>query len=234
MPRWSARATTSAANEPTVPTRWGLDRPKPGRSTATRRTPDLRREVIVGVAGAAGVGRAVHVEHRRAGGVADVVEPEGAAVGQRERLGQAHGSSTLSAPPRVRPGQDGGVQPIVTPTEMAAIDAAAPEPVEELIERAGAAVARVALTMLGGAYGRRVVILVGKGNNGADGRAAARRLEARGVRCHIVDAAAAAEVVRPADLVIDAAYGTGFRGTYDAPRWPIPTCRCWPSTSPRA
>ena len=32
--------------------------------------------------------------------------------------------------------------PIVTPEEMAAIDAAAPEPVDVLIERAGAAVAR--------------------------------------------------------------------------------------------
>ena len=44
--------------------------------------------------------------------------------------------------------------PIVTPDEMAAIDAAAPEPVEVLIERAGAAVARVARQMLGGTYGR--------------------------------------------------------------------------------
>ena len=38
----------------------------------------------------------------------------------------------------------GSVIPIVTPEEMAAIDAAAPEPVEVLIERAGAAVARAA------------------------------------------------------------------------------------------
>ena len=37
------------------------------------------------------------------------------------------------------------VIPIVTPEEMAAIDAAAPEPVDVLIERAGSAVARVAL-----------------------------------------------------------------------------------------
>ena len=35
--------------------------------------------------------------------------------------------------------------PVVTPDEMRAIDAAAPEPVEVLIERAGAAVARAAL-----------------------------------------------------------------------------------------
>lgn len=110
------------------------------------------------------------------------------------------------------------MEAIVTPEEMAAIDAAAPEPVEELIDRAGAAVARTALAMLGGAYGRRVVVVAGKGNNGADGRAAARRLRARGVGCSVVDAAAAPAVLPPADLVIDAAYGTGFRGRYDAPR----------------
>lgn len=110
------------------------------------------------------------------------------------------------------------MEPIVTPEEMAAIDAAAPEPVDELIERAGAAVARTALRLLGGAYGKRVVVVAGKGNNGADGRAAARRLAARGVRCTVVDAAAAPAVLPAADLVIDSAYGTGFRGTYDAPR----------------
>lgn len=46
--------------------------------------------------------------------------------------------------------------PIVTPEEMGDIDAAAPEPVEVLIERAGRAVARAALEQLGGAYGRVV------------------------------------------------------------------------------
>jgi len=80
---------------------------------------------------------------------------------------------------------------IVTPEEMRAIDAAAPEPVDVLIERAGGAVARAALEMLDGAYGRRVVVLAGKGNNGADGRAAARRLERRGVRVTVLDAAVA-------------------------------------------
>ena len=62
---------------------------------------------------------------------------------------------------------------IVTPEEMRAIDAAAPDPVEVLIARAGAAVARAARRMLGGTYGRRVVVVAGKGNNGNDGRAAA-------------------------------------------------------------
>ncbi len=118
--------------------------------------------------------------------------------------------------------QDGAVQPIVTPSEMADIDAAAPEPVEVLIGRAGGAVARAARRMLGGAYGRRVVVVAGKGNNGADGRAAAERLEALGVRCTVIDAVDAPEVLPPADLVIDAAYGTGFRGSYDAPSLAAP------------
>jgi NAD(P)H-hydrate epimerase len=109
------------------------------------------------------------------------------------------------------------VIPIVTPDEMAAVDAAAPEPVDVLIDRAGAAVAAAALDLLGGAYGRRVVVLAGKGNNGADGRAAAVRLRRRGVRVEVVDAKAAPDVLPACDLVIDAAYGTGFRGEHVAP-----------------
>ncbi|MST32436.1 hypothetical protein GHK86_06840, partial [Acidimicrobiaceae bacterium USS-CC1] len=45
--------------------------------------------------------------------------------------------------------------PVVTPAEMAEVDRGAPEPVEVLVDRAGAAVARAALRLLGGAYGRR-------------------------------------------------------------------------------
>jgi hydroxyethylthiazole kinase-like uncharacterized protein yjeF len=109
------------------------------------------------------------------------------------------------------------VIPVVSPEEMRAVDAAAGEPLDVLVERAGAAVARVALEELGGAYGRRVVVVCGKGNNGADGRVAARRLRARGVRVVELDAATVPEVLPPCDLVIDAAYGTGFRGTYATP-----------------
>lgn len=115
------------------------------------------------------------------------------------------------------------MQPIVTPEEMAAIDAAAPESVGELIERAGAAVSRAALELLGGAYGKRVVVVVGKGNNGADGRAAAARLIARGVRCRMIEAASMPAVLPTADLVIDAAYGTGFRGDFTHPSLKDPT-----------
>ncbi|MGH9119535.1 MAG: NAD(P)H-hydrate dehydratase [Acidimicrobiales bacterium] len=107
--------------------------------------------------------------------------------------------------------------PIVTPDEMAAIDRAAPEPTATLIGRAGAAVARQAARMMGGTYGRTVVLVAGKGNNGNDGREAARRLRRRGARCIEVDAAEVPDRLPAADLVIDAAYGTGFRGDYRAP-----------------
>ena len=117
----------------------------------------------------------------------------------------------------------GGLVPIATPAEMNAIDAAAPVPVETLIGRAGAAVARMALQMLGGAYGRRVVVLAGKGNNGNDGREAATRLRALGVRVEVIDVADSPDVLPECDLVIDAAFGTGFRGSWDAPIAP-PGC----------
>ncbi len=113
--------------------------------------------------------------------------------------------------------QHGGMLPVVTPEEMSAIDASASEPVEVLIDRAGAATARAALDLLGGTYGRRVVVVAGKGNNGNDGRAAAVRLQRLGVRVEVIDAADAPSTLPEVDLVIDAAYGTGFRGTYDAP-----------------
>ena len=51
-----------------------------------------------------------------------------------------------------------------------------------LVDRAGGAVARGARRLLGGTYGRRVVIVCGKGNNGADGRVAGRRLAGWGAR----------------------------------------------------
>lgn len=107
--------------------------------------------------------------------------------------------------------------PVVTPEEMAAIDREAPEPVEVLIGRAGWAVARAALELLGGTYGRRVVVLAGKGNNGNDGREAARLLRARGVRVSVLDTLTAPTRLPACDLVIDAAFGTGFRGAYRAP-----------------
>ena len=107
--------------------------------------------------------------------------------------------------------------PVVTPARMAEIDAAASEPVEVLIERAGAAVARAAVEMMGGRYGRRVVVLAGPGNNGADGRVAARRLRRSGVRVDVFCAVEAPETLPAADLYVDAAFGTGLSRPYALP-----------------
>jgi NAD(P)H-hydrate epimerase len=114
------------------------------------------------------------------------------------------------------------VKPVLTPVEMAEADRRAiatgtPEAV--LVERAGRAVARHAMTMLGGAYGRRVVIAAGKGNNGADGRVAAQLLRRRGVGAEYfgledgIDRSSFGRAVQRADLAIDAMFGTGFRGS---------------------
>lgn len=111
--------------------------------------------------------------------------------------------------------------PVVTPDEMRAIDEAASDPVETLIDRAGAAVALSAIDLLGGRYGRMVNVIAGKGNNGADGREAARRLTARGVKVRIFEAADRPDDLPAADLVIDAAYGTGYRATPDR-HWVAP------------
>jgi NAD(P)H-hydrate epimerase len=102
---------------------------------------------------------------------------------------------------------------------MRAADAAALTEVthETLVARAGTAVAHRALLLLGGAYGRRVTVVVGKGSNGADGRVAAEYLTRRGARVTVVGAADAPSALPPCDLVIDGAYGTGFHGAYDAP-----------------
>lgn len=106
---------------------------------------------------------------------------------------------------------------VLTPTQMAAVDAAASDPVDVLIGRAAAAVARAAVDVMGGTYGRRVVIVAGPGNNGNDGRVAAELLRRRGVRTRVHDVGSAPAVLEPADLVLDAAFGTGFRGAYDFP-----------------
>jgi NAD(P)H-hydrate epimerase len=114
------------------------------------------------------------------------------------------------------------VRPVVTAAEMAAADAAirSTVPLGDLIARAGDAVARTARGMLGGTYGRRVIVIAGKGHNGDDGRVAARLLARSGARVLTIDADAAPVTLPDADLVIDAAYGTGFRGTYVAPSPP--------------
>lgn len=132
------------------------------------------------------------------------------------------------------------MRPVLTPREMAAADEgtiAGGTPADVLMERAGGAVARAALRIAGGRYGKTALVFCGPGNNGGDGFVAARRLRAEGVhvRCFFVGdperaagaaahhldlmrrAGVAAEPfsggVQGADVVIDALFGTGFRGS---------------------
>jgi len=109
---------------------------------------------------------------------------------------------------------------VLTPHEMREVDAAFVErggSVSTLVERAGWAVAREARRIMGGTYGRRVVVVAGKGNNGADGRVAARLLQRAGVQVTTLAADSLPDVLPESDLLIDAAYGTGFRGHWSPP-----------------
>lgn len=77
-----------------------------------------------------------------------------------------------------------------------------PGTVPELMERAGGAVAEAVSRRHSGA---RVVAVCGKGSNGGDGRIAAEKLGGRVVEV-------GEEVPEDADLIVDALFGTGFRG----------------------
>jgi ADP-dependent NAD(P)H-hydrate dehydratase / NAD(P)H-hydrate epimerase len=115
------------------------------------------------------------------------------------------------------------VIPVLTADQMRATDAAALEVVDDahlFIRRAGYATAVVAKKMMRGSYGRRVVVIAGKGHNGDDGRIAASWLTEWGSQVRVLSAEDAGEAFidsRHADLVIDAAYGIGFRGTWTPP-----------------
>ena len=87
-------------------------------------------------------------------------------------------------------------------------------PAEVLMERAGRALARAAIRLAGGRYGRRVLVLCGKGNNGGDGLVAARVLRREGLSVRVVRLFEDDDVPDPAhfDVVVDAIFGTGFKG----------------------
>jgi NAD(P)H-hydrate epimerase len=79
-----------------------------------------------------------------------------------------------------------------------------PATTAELMERAGAAVAREAMRAYPRA--RRFAVVCGGGSNGGDGRVAAR------VLCEAGRDAVETEDVAGADVVVDALFGTGFHG----------------------
>ena len=129
------------------------------------------------------------------------------------------------------------MRPVLTPAEMGEADRRtidAGTPVDVLMERAGRAVAWTVRREMGGTYGRRAVVVCGKGNNGGDGLVAARALREWGVRVDVftleggVDRQLCERALLRADAFVDAMFGTGFRVRSTATRrgWPTPSTPC--------
>jgi len=100
------------------------------------------------------------------------------------------------------------LEPLYTAPEMRAAEERYPnypESIPELMERAGAAVARE--TMLAFPAARRFACVCGGGSNGGDGRVAARLLREAGY-----EADETTEVEGGYDVIVDALFGTGFSG----------------------
>lgn len=96
------------------------------------------------------------------------------------------------------------MRPILTAEQMRAAEAG--HDVNLLMERAGAALAEAAWQYAGPI---ETLILCGPGNNGGDGRVAARDLEARGMTVRIATLETLADAI-PAPMVIDCLFGTGL------------------------
>lgn len=138
--------------------------------------------------------------------------------------------------------------PLFTPAQVRAMDEAtiaAGTPSLTLMERAAGHLVWTTTDVAGAAYGVRVAVLCGKGNNGGDGIAAARRLRAVGVWpvvCLLADpdelsgdaavqlrrwraiggrvTDSVPDALRSADVIVDCLLGTGATG---APRAPYDT-----------
>jgi hydroxyethylthiazole kinase-like uncharacterized protein yjeF len=107
-------------------------------------------------------------------------------------------------------------EPLYTADEMRAAEARFPNypaSAPELMERAGATAARVALQVFHGT--ERWTVVCGGGSNGGDGRVVARHLSDAGKQVRIVDAKAGDTELGEPQAIVDALFGTGFRG---APR----------------
>jgi hydroxyethylthiazole kinase-like uncharacterized protein yjeF len=114
------------------------------------------------------------------------------------------------------------LDPVYEAAEMRAADSWAIEeqgvPVADLMERAGLGLARVTAAAAAGTGPVRIV--AGKGNNGGDGRVAARLLQEDGYEVEVLDGTQPFERDRleASGVVVDALLGTGFEG---APREPV-------------
>ena len=96
------------------------------------------------------------------------------------------------------------LEPLYTADEMRAAEERYPGSEEELMERAGRAVAEEAMRRWPDA--KRFVAVCGGGKNGGDGRIAAEILRAAGRHAEVADEP------RGAEVVLDALFGTGFHG----------------------
>src|SRR2546430_13422880 len=116
------------------------------------------------------------------------------------------------------------MKPVLSPQEAVELDRATQArgvPAEDLMERAGWAVARACADIAGGTYGRRAVVVCGKGNNGGDGLAAGRHMERSGLLARVVLIADPSELRgEPASNLRQSASGAGVahRLSQDRPR----------------
>jgi len=106
-------------------------------------------------------------------------------------------------------------EPLYTSEEMRAAEErypGYPDTVPELMERAGKGVADLVLTEFDDA--QAITVVCGSGNNGGDGRIAARYLEQAGRDVRVIDVKPEDErkELGSPDLVVDAIFGTGFSG----------------------
>src|SRR5579859_6709038 len=99
-------------------------------------------------------------------------------------------------------------EPLYTAEEMRGAEEG--HDVAELMDRAGKAVADHVLADYPGA--RQITVVCGGGNNGGDGRVAARYLEQAGREVRVVDAKAGEADLGAHDVLVDALFGTGFSG----------------------
>jgi hydroxyethylthiazole kinase-like uncharacterized protein yjeF len=100
------------------------------------------------------------------------------------------------------------LQALLTADETRRAEEAHPGPLDELMERAGNAVAELVLRRFPGS----VTVVCGGGSNGGDGKVCARILRERGRDVHVVESVG--DLGEP-DVIVDALLGIGLR---DAPR----------------